>query len=45
VSMYVDIDDTKQWINIYGENINNPVLMGRTIRPAIRINMVTGTLI
>ncbi|MDD4363781.1 MAG: alpha/beta fold hydrolase [Atribacterota bacterium] len=26
-SMYVDINGTKQWINIYGENINNPVLM------------------
>lgn len=26
-SMYVDINGTEQWINIYGENINNPVLM------------------
>lgn len=26
-SMYVDINGTKQWINIYGENINNPVLL------------------
>ncbi len=26
-SMYVDINDTKQWISIYGEDINNPVLL------------------
>lgn len=26
-SMYVDINGTKQWINIYGENIDNPVLL------------------
>ena len=26
-SMYVEINGTKQWINIYGENINNPVLL------------------
>lgn len=26
-SMYVDINGTKQWINIYGENIHNPVLL------------------
>ena len=26
-SMYVDINDTKQWINIYGEDIDNPVLL------------------
>ena len=26
-SMYVEINDTKQWINIYGEDINNPVLL------------------
>lgn len=26
-SLYVDINGTKQWINIYGENINNPVLL------------------
>ena len=26
-SMYVDINGTKQWINIYGEDINNPVLL------------------
>lgn len=26
-SMYVDINGTKQWINIYGENIENPVLL------------------
>lgn len=26
-SMYVDINGAKQWINIYGENINNPVLL------------------
>ena len=28
-SMYVDINGTKQWINIYGENIENPVLLDR----------------
>ena len=26
-SMYVEINGTKQWINIYGEDINNPVLL------------------
>lgn len=26
-SMYVDINGTKQWISIYGEDINNPVLL------------------
>lgn len=26
-SMYVDINGAKQWINIYGDNINNPVLL------------------
>lgn len=26
-SMYVDINGTKQWINIYGEDVNNPVLL------------------
>lgn len=26
-SMYVDINGTKQWINIYGSDINNPVLL------------------
>jgi len=26
-SMYIDINGTKQWINIYGEDINNPVLL------------------
>ena len=26
-SMYVDISGTKQWINIYGEDVNNPVLL------------------
>ena len=26
-SMYVDINGTKQWINIYGENLDNPVLL------------------
>ncbi len=26
-SIYVDINGTKQWISIYGENINNPVLL------------------
>ena len=25
--MYVEINGTKQWINIYGEDINNPVLL------------------
>lgn len=26
-SMYIDVNGTKQWINIYGEDINNPVLL------------------
>lgn len=26
-SMYVEINGTKQWISIYGEDINNPVLL------------------
>lgn len=26
-SMYVDINGTKQWINVYGEDVNNPVLL------------------
>ncbi len=26
-SMYIDINGTKQWINIYGENVENPVLL------------------
>ncbi len=26
-SMYVDINGTKQWVNIYGEDKNNPVLL------------------
>ncbi len=26
-SMYVDINGTKQWINIYGQDKNNPVLL------------------
>ena len=26
-SMYVEINGTKQWINTYGEDINNPVLL------------------
>jgi len=26
-SMYVDINGTKQWINIYGEDVNNPVFI------------------
>ena len=26
-SMYVEINGTEQWINIYGENIDNPVLL------------------
>ncbi len=27
VSMYVDVNGTKQWINIYGEDLENPVLL------------------
>ena len=26
-SMYIDINGTKQWINIYGEDVENPVLL------------------
>ncbi len=26
-SMYVDINGTEQWINIYGQDLNNPVLL------------------
>ena len=26
-SMYIDVNDTKQWINIYGKNVDNPVLL------------------
>ena len=26
-SRYIDVNGTKQWINIYGEDINNPVLL------------------
>ena len=26
-SMYIDVNGTKQWISIYGEDINNPVLL------------------
>lgn len=26
-AMYIDVNGTKQWINIYGEDINNPVLL------------------
>ncbi len=26
-SMYIDVNGTKQWINIYGENLDNPVLL------------------
>ena len=26
-SMYVEINGTEQWINIYGENVDNPVLL------------------
>ena len=26
-SMYIDVNGTKQWINIYGEDRNNPVLL------------------
>ena len=36
-SMYVDINGTKQWINIYGEDVNNPVLLYLHGGPAILI--------
>ncbi len=26
-SMYIDVNGTKQWINIYGEDIDNPILL------------------
>ena len=26
-SMYVDVNDSRQWINIYGQNKNNPILL------------------
>jgi len=26
-SMYIDVNSTKQWIHIYGEDIDNPVLL------------------
>ena len=26
-SMYIDVNGTKQWINIYGEDIDNPVML------------------
>ena len=26
-SMYIDVNGTKQWINIYGEDVDNPVLI------------------
>ena len=26
-SMYIDVNGTRQWISIYGEDIDNPVLL------------------
>lgn len=26
-SMYIEVNGTKQWLNIYGEDVNNPVLL------------------
>ena len=48
-SLYVDINGTKQWINIYGQNRENPVLLylhggpGSAVSPYSRISASQNT--